>query len=66
MLPTVDLFVQYPIDFEELLAASDLVELGEYSVRIASTRHLIEMKKRAGRRHDLDGIRALQRLQEKP
>jgi predicted nucleotidyltransferase len=66
VLPTVDLFVQYPIDFDELLAASDLVELGEYSVRIASTRHLIEMKKKAGRSHDLEDIRALQRLQEKP
>jgi predicted nucleotidyltransferase len=62
-LPTVDLFVEYPVDFDELLAAADLVDLGGYEVRIASIGHLIEMKTRAGRSHDLQDIAALKRLQ---
>lgn len=61
-LPTIDLFVEYPMDFEELLASSEIVDLGGYEVRIASVEHLIEMKSRAGRDHDLEDIAALKRL----
>jgi hypothetical protein len=55
----VDLFADPPIEPTELLAAADLMPLGEIVVPVASRRHLIEMKKIAGRSQDLADIDAL-------
>lgn len=64
-LPPVDLFVEYPLPFDQLLKNADVVDLGEYVVKVASIEHLIEMKKEAGREHDLQDIAALKRLESR-
>ena len=58
----VDVFAVEPRPFEELVAASSLLEVGGIPVRVASLEHLIEMKEAAGRPQDLQDVRALQRL----
>jgi predicted nucleotidyltransferase len=50
---TVDIFVKYPLDFEELWKQSAKVDLAGASVRIASLDHIILMKREAGRQQDL-------------
>jgi predicted nucleotidyltransferase len=57
--PDVDLFVDYPLDFESLYTGSDDVALQRTHCRIASTEHLIRMKQAAGREKDLADIKAL-------
>jgi hypothetical protein len=57
--PDVDLFVDYPLDFESLYTDSDDVALQRTHCRIASAAHLIRMKQAAGRDKDLSDIRAL-------
>src|SRR6056297_1433389 len=64
-LPPVDLFVEYPLPFDQLLENADVVDLGECVVKVASIEHLIEMKKKAGREHDLQDIAALKRLESR-
>lgn len=58
----VDLFAENPFPFEELWQRAKVVLLGDLSVRIASVDDMIEMKKRAGRPHDLQDIEALDHL----
>ncbi len=46
---SIDIFVQYPLDFEELWTQGTKVELPGASLRIASIDHLILMKRKASR-----------------
>lgn len=55
----VDIFVEHPIPFDELWAASEVVSLGEQSARIASIPHLIRLKRLADRPEDRVDIEAL-------
>lgn len=55
----VDLFVRYPLDFENLWSHATRVTVDGSEVHVASPRHLVQMKRAAGRPRDLDDIRAL-------
>jgi predicted nucleotidyltransferase len=57
--PTVDLFADYPMDFELLYRDAVALPLAGVSVRVASLPHLIEIKKAAGRPKDIDDARRL-------
>ena len=59
----VDVFVTYPLDFENLVARAVPTAVGPRLVPVAAPEHLIEMKRAAGRPRDLDDIEALQRIQ---
>lgn len=59
----VDLFVEAPMDFEEMLVRSVPLRIDDVMVRVASIRDLIAMKKLAGRPQDLDDIAQLERLE---
>jgi hypothetical protein len=58
----VDLFVQDPIPFEDLWARSEVVSLGNTSVRVAAIADLISMKRRAARPQDLLDIEELRKI----
>ena len=57
--PDVDIFVEYPLDFETLYTQSIPVALGRSNCRIASVEHLIRMKQKAGRAKDIKDIEEL-------
>ncbi len=57
--PDVDLFVEYPLDFDALLSSAEEVALQRTHCRIASTEHLVQMKRAVGRDKDLQDIEAL-------
>jgi hypothetical protein len=61
---SVDLFVENPVDFEGLWARSELVSLGDTSIRVASIPDLIELKRLAGRPEDALDIEALEAIME--
>jgi hypothetical protein len=63
-LREVDVFVENPIDFNELWARSEVVSLGATVARIASIDDLITMKREAGRPQDLADIEALEVIRE--
>lgn len=58
----LDLFVEHPIDFEDLWSRSVLVEIGGTEARIASIEDLIALKRLAGRPQDLQDIQALESI----
>lgn len=58
----VDVFVESPIPFDELLGDAVAVTVDGHQVRIASIDHLIAMKRLAGRPQDIADIEALQAL----
>ncbi len=60
----VDLFVRNPLDFEDLWAQSELVQLGSTQTRIASIPHLIQLKSAAGRAQDLEDIERLREIEQ--
>lgn len=62
-LLTVDLFVRDPIPFDELWLRADSVSVGNVSVRIASIRDLIRMKREAGRAQDQQDIEKLEAIE---
>ena len=64
-LPTVDLFADYPMDFEKLFAGSVLVPLSGTAARVANIEHLIEIKRAAGRPKDIEDARRLTELRGK-
>jgi hypothetical protein len=61
--PTVDLFAEYPMEFEALFANAVLVPLAGTEVRIASVAHLVDIKRAAGRPRDLEDIARLTELE---
>jgi hypothetical protein len=56
----VDLFLEHPINFDELWNRSDIIPLSHTVVRIASIPDLIRLKRLAGRPQDLADIEALE------
>jgi predicted nucleotidyltransferase len=58
----VDLFVENPLDFEELWVRSELMRLADSTVRVASIPDLIAMKRLARRQQDLQDIEALEEI----
>jgi predicted nucleotidyltransferase len=61
----VDLFADYPMNFDALLADSQLMALAGTTVRVASIAHLIAIKRAAGRRRDLEDVERLTALIER-
>ena len=61
-LRSVDVFIDEPIAFDQLLQRAVIKDLEGLSVRIASIPHLIEMKQRAGRPRDLEDIGKLRQI----
>lgn len=57
---SIDIFVQYPVDFEALWSQSSAIDLPGATLRIASIDHLILMKRQAGRPQDLLDIGKLE------
>jgi predicted nucleotidyltransferase len=64
--PTVDLFADYPMEFEALYAQALLLSLVGTTVRVASVEHLIRIKRAAGRPQDLVDANRLAELSGKP
>jgi hypothetical protein len=58
----VDLFVELPMPFSELYARSELMDVGEISIRVVSLEDLIALKRLAGRAQDLADIEALEEI----
>jgi hypothetical protein len=61
---SIDIFVQYPVDFEELWSQGAKIDLPETSLRIASIDHLVLMKRQAGRAQDLLDVEKLEKLKQ--
>lgn len=61
---TVDVFVQYPMDFEALWSSAGEAELSRASIRFASLNHLIEMKEAVSRPQDIADVAALREIQQ--
>lgn len=64
-LRVVDLFVENPIDFEELWSRSENVPLSGTTARVASIPDLIRLKRLAGRPEDALDIEALEAILER-
>jgi hypothetical protein len=64
--PTVDLFADYPMDFERLLNDSLVLPLATTNVRVASLPHLIAIKRAAGRPKDIEDADRLTELRDRP
>lgn len=62
---TVDVFVQHPIPFPDLLARAERMAIADIPVYICSIDDLIALKQQAGRPQDLIDIEKLRRIQEK-
>ncbi|MBA3658992.1 MAG: hypothetical protein H0W67_05285 [Gemmatimonadales bacterium] len=58
----VDLFVAYPMDFEELWNRSVVMMAGETAIRVASLDDLIQLKRTAGRPQDLLDVERLEQI----
>lgn len=61
-LRSVDVFIDEPIGFGDLLVDAVAKDLEGIEVRIASTPHLIEMKRRSGRPRDLENLDRLRQI----
>jgi len=59
---SIDVFVQYPLDFDELWDQGTKIDLPGTSLRIASIDHLILMKRKASRPQDLLDIEQLEKI----
>lgn len=62
-LREIDVFVEYPVDIEELVRDAATVEFDGQRVRIASVGHLIQMKLAAGRPQDVEDVQVLRELE---
>lgn len=58
----VDLFVEYPMDFEQLWARSEVMAVGDTEIRVASLDDLIAIKRLAGRPQDLLDVERLEHV----
>jgi hypothetical protein len=58
----VDLFVEYPMDFDDLWQHAEVLPLGTTSIRVASLEDLIHIKRMAGRPKDLADVEELERI----
>lgn len=61
-LRSVDVFINEPIAFDQLLADAVIKDVDGLHVPVASIAHLIEMKRISGRARDLDDIDKLQQI----
>jgi predicted nucleotidyltransferase len=64
-VPMVDLFLEHPVEFDELWSRSIVVHVRGVPIRVASIDDLITLKRLAGRREDLadaDALAAIKRL----
>lgn len=61
---SVNLFIENPIEFEELYDRAEVQDLDGTIVRVASIPDLIHMKRLAGRPRDLSDIEALEAIFE--
>ena len=59
---SVDLFLREPIGIADLLSEAIIQDLEGVPIPVASIRHLISMKREAGRRTDLDDVEALREI----
>jgi hypothetical protein len=55
----VDIFVSYPLDFEEMWTEAVKISIEDQVIRLATPLHLVKMKRVAGRPKDIADIRAL-------
>jgi Nucleotidyl transferase AbiEii toxin, Type IV TA system len=62
---SIDVFVQEPFPFEEMLAEAAIKDYDGVKIPIASIRHLIAMKAVAGRPRDLNDIAELTKIAQK-
>ena len=62
---SVDLFAEYPIEFDQLYGRAELLPLADTAVRVASIPDLIQMKRLGGRPQDLIDIEALEAIVER-
>ncbi len=63
-LRSLDLFVEEPIEFSQLMNDASIKDVDGVEIRVASIEHLIEMKQTAGRPRDLDDIAKLKMIRE--
>ncbi len=63
--PVVDLFAEYPVDFEGLWSRSEAVDLGGVTCPLASREDLIAIKEAAGRAGDRADAERLRDLHER-
>lgn len=61
---SVDVFAEYPLDFDTLWSQAAAVEVSGNRLRIASIDHLMQMKRTAGRAQDRLDIEKLEKLKE--
>jgi predicted nucleotidyltransferase len=59
---SIDIFVRYPLDFDELWNQGTKINLPGTSLRIASIDHLILMKRKASRPQDLLDVEQLEKI----
>jgi hypothetical protein len=59
---SIDIFVRYPLDFDELWDQGTKIDLPGTTLRIASIDHLISMKRKASRPQDLLDIEQLEKI----
>ena len=64
--PIVDLFVDYPLPWDELFAASGPREVAGVTARVCSLDHLIRIKQQAGRPRDIEDVRNLRIANDLP
>lgn len=55
----IDIFIDHPIQYDELVKQAVRFVYGDVSIRICGIRHLIELKERAGRGKDLEDLKFL-------
>ena len=59
---TIDIFIDYPVEFDGLFDRSVVKKLGNLPVRVCSREDLLTMKRKAGRPKDLEDVRLLERI----
>ncbi len=62
----IDVFVSYPLPFDELWERSQIVALKRGHVRIPALQDLLQIKREAGRPKDIEDVRELERVHGLP